>query len=131
MTERIRGKHGGTIFARGSILWIRYGDGRGNEIRETTKSSDPKLAEKMLANRIKQVHAAEINHQAFTVPKAHRLTVAEVLINSKLITDCMVNGMKSWPAIGESFTPVLATTGSNPSPERQSKTFNWKQKIPA
>jgi integrase len=79
MTERIRGKHGGTIFARGSILWIRYGDGRGNEIRETTKSSDPKLAEKMLANRIKQVHAAEINHQAFTVPKAHRLTVAEVL----------------------------------------------------
>jgi hypothetical protein len=44
----------GTIFQRGNVLWIAYSF-RGKSYRESTHTSDEKIARKLLKKRLKQV----------------------------------------------------------------------------
>jgi integrase len=53
--ERARGE--GRIFLRGNVVWIQYYDVRGQQVRESSYSTDEKKAAKLLRRRIGEVGA--------------------------------------------------------------------------
>jgi integrase len=78
----------GRIFQRAEFYWVAYYL-RGKEYREAAKTkdgkntTDPKVAEKFLRARLKDVHADEVGGRAFTTPKACRLTVHDLVESLK------------------------------------------------
>src|SRR2546426_541235 len=74
-SERKRGAGG--IFLRGSTWWIRYWR-RGRQIRESSASSDPDVAQKKLDKRMKEIWAERQGLSAFN-PRAERIYVDELL----------------------------------------------------
>jgi hypothetical protein len=62
----------GTIFQRGNVLWIAYSF-RGKSYRESTHTSDEKIARKLLKKRLKQVE-----RPGFVGPKEDRWTLADM-----------------------------------------------------
>ena len=75
----MKGKSRGRYFLRGRIWWIAYHDGHGKEIRESAKTNDESKAGKLLEFRLKQVGKAQLDGAPFTIPKARRMTVDQVL----------------------------------------------------
>jgi integrase len=53
--KRARGE--GRIFLRGNVAWIQYYDGRGQQVRESSHSTDEKKAAKLLRRRLGEVGA--------------------------------------------------------------------------
>jgi integrase len=53
--KRARGE--GRIFLRGNVAWIQYYDTRGQQVRETSHSTDEKKAAKLLRKRLGEVGA--------------------------------------------------------------------------
>jgi integrase len=68
----------GRVFKRGDIFWCAYYL-RGQEFRESTKSTDESEARKFLKQRLNETGADKIGAQTFTTPKAARLTVAQLI----------------------------------------------------
>jgi integrase len=67
----------GRIFLRGVTYWIAYFH-QGKEFRESTKSADGKLAQKILDARLKEIGASDLGLTTFTEPKAKRILVKEL-----------------------------------------------------
>jgi hypothetical protein len=82
----------GRVFLRGETWWIAYCL-RGKEYRQSAKTQDPKVAEKFLRGRLKEVHADEIGARPFTTPKATRLTLHDLL--EALRADYVLRGKNS------------------------------------
>jgi integrase len=90
----------GHIFRRGDICWIRYRVG-GKTYRESTRSANPRKAEKMLARR-----QAELGLGSFIAPAARRITVRELL---DLVTaDYQAVGNSSLERAEDAIAHVLA-----------------------
>jgi integrase len=53
--KRVRGE--GRIFLRGNVVWIQYYDVRGQQVRESSHSTDEKKAAKLLRKRLGEVGA--------------------------------------------------------------------------
>ena len=74
----LRGR-GRTFQRKGSAhVWIAYYR-RGEEIRESSGSPDPKAAERLLHQRLKEVAAEELGARPFVGPKQERITVDDLL----------------------------------------------------
>ncbi len=74
----LRGR-GRTFQRKGSAhVWIAYYR-RGEEIRESSGSPDPRDAEKLLLRRLKEVGAEQLGARPFVGPKQERITVGELL----------------------------------------------------
>src|SRR5437870_267754 len=104
-TERKRGSGG--IFLRGLTWWIRYRR-RGRQIRETSGSSDPAVAQKKLDKRTKEIWAERQGLQAF-VPKAEKVYVDELL--DELEKDYKLNGGRSLPQFRSHVKPIREVFG--------------------
>jgi len=75
---RTRGE--GRIFQRhGSTSWWCAYYLRGKEYRESTGETDEKKAHKVLARRLKEVHADQIGAKPFVGPQQERTNVSELL----------------------------------------------------
>jgi integrase len=72
-------------------LWIAYCV-RGREIRESSKSTDPKVAERLIRRRLDEKGADRIRARRFAGPRAERVTVNELL--EKLRKDKVRRGRK-------------------------------------
>lgn len=68
----------GRSFLRGKTYWVAYYL-RGIEYRESAQTEDPKVAEKYLKARLREVGADQIGARQFTTPKACRLTVHDLI----------------------------------------------------
>ncbi len=78
MSTRTRGD--GRIFTRkgSAFLWCAYYL-RGNEYRESTKTTDPDKAAKFLKHRLKEVGADQIGKATFVGPQQERMKVSKLL----------------------------------------------------
>jgi integrase len=76
-TKRMRGD--GSIYRRGATFWICvYVDGR--QQRESAKTGDEATALKYLRNRLKEVHAHELDaSKPFLTQRARRRTVSDLM----------------------------------------------------
>lgn len=85
----------GRIFARGrkGVLWIAWHDGDG-EHRESTKSTDRRVADKMLRERLKSKEQG-----TRFVPGARRVSVGQLLVGLREFHE---DRTKSWPRIRQS-----------------------------
>jgi integrase len=72
-----------------SAFWIAYYR-RGKEIRESAKSDNPKVAEKLLKQRLKEVGAEQLGLRAFVGPKADRIVMSELF--EALVEDYKIRG---------------------------------------
>lgn len=68
----------GRIFRRGDTWWISYYH-QGEEFRESTRSSDERVARKLLRQRQRETGADKLGLQAFVTPAESRRTVGELL----------------------------------------------------
>jgi integrase len=68
----------GRIFKRGTIWWISYNH-QGKELRESTKSTVQRDAEKLLRHRLQEIGADKLGLQTFIGPSQEKLTVKELL----------------------------------------------------
>jgi integrase len=70
----------GRIFTRkgSSFLWCGYFL-RGKEYRESTKTADPKQAEKFLRRRLREVGADVVGARSFVGPQQERIKIDELL----------------------------------------------------
>lgn len=68
----------GRIFKRGDIFWCAYYL-RGQEFRESTKTTDDLEARKFLKARLREVGADVMGLQKFATPKSSKLTVAQLV----------------------------------------------------
>src|SRR5258708_360578 len=88
----------GRIYQRGNVFWICYYL-RGEKFREPARDKDgsgirdARAAEKVLANRIKEVHADKIGARVFETPAARRLTIHDLLDTLKAQFE--INGQAS------------------------------------
>ncbi len=78
MNEALRGT--GRIFERSgsAFFWIAYYH-RGREIRESSKSPDRKIAERLLKRRLREIGADRMAARRFVGPEQERVRVAELL----------------------------------------------------
>jgi len=69
----------GRIFQRkgSSALWVSYYR-RGKELRESSKSDNPKVAGNLLKQRLKEVGAEQLGLRPFVGPKADRIIMNEL-----------------------------------------------------
>jgi integrase len=51
----------------------------GKQYRQSTGTADPEAAEKVLRNKIKEVHAAQIGARNLTTPRASKMRISEML----------------------------------------------------
>jgi integrase len=98
----------GRIFPRGKkgILWIAWYDREGCEQRESTKSRDPRLADRRLRARLDAKDRGERY-----VPQARRATVAELL--RTLRDHHEREGTKSWPRLRQCAAHLLECLGAD------------------
>lgn len=84
----------GRIFQRkGSAhYWIAYCH-RGQEIRESSKSPDFKVAEKLLRRRLKEIGADQLGFKAFVGPAQERVTFKDLA--DVYLQDYAVRGLRS------------------------------------
>lgn len=75
-----------------SAIWVAYYR-RGEEVRESSKSDNPKVAEKLLKQRLKEVGAEQLGLRPFVGPKADRITMSELL--DALVEDFRIRGKKT------------------------------------
>ncbi len=70
----------GRVFQRrgSAFWWISYYHG-GKEIRESSESTNPRVAEKFLTQRLREVGADQLGARRFIGPKRERVTVADLL----------------------------------------------------
>jgi integrase len=88
---KVRGD--GRVFLRGSTWWVQfYVDGR--QMRESSKTTDQKKAEKYLRGRLKEVHAHELDPSKPFVSRHDKLrTIADLM--DALKTDFEIRGKGS------------------------------------
>ncbi|OGF10422.1 MAG: hypothetical protein A2W00_08960 [Candidatus Eisenbacteria bacterium RBG_16_71_46] len=103
----------GRIFARGKrgILWVAWYDCDGHEHRESTKSCDPRVADRKLRARL---HAKERGERY--VLQARRVTVGDLL--DGLREHHEMRGTKSWPRIRQCGEHVAEHFGRDARAER-------------
>lgn len=84
----------GRIFERKgtSCLWIAYRR-RGKEIRESSGSSDPKAAERLLKQRLKEVGAESLGLKPFVGPAQDKVSVGALF--DDLVSDFEIRGKKT------------------------------------
>jgi integrase len=68
----------GRLFKRGQVWWISYCH-HGQELRESTKSTNQRDAEKLLRHRLQEIGADKLGLQAFIGPSQDKLTVKALL----------------------------------------------------
>ncbi len=68
----------GRVFQRGAIYWIAYYH-RGEQHRESSRSSDKRDAERLLKHRLKEIGADRLGLKRFVGPAQDRVTVSELL----------------------------------------------------
>jgi integrase len=97
----------GRIFPRGKrgILWIAWYDGKG-EHRETTGSSDPRVADRRLAKRLSEKHDGKVYH-----PTAKRLTLGDLV--AMLREHHEGKGTKSWRRLEQCTRHLVAHFGAD------------------
>src|SRR5262249_12654333 len=88
-----RKRGAGSIFLRGDIWWIRFSR-RGKQHRESSHSSDPQQALKLLDRRTKQLWAEKQGLASF-VPRAERVFVDKLL--DSLEKEYIFNGGRALP----------------------------------
>jgi integrase len=95
VTGERRSRGDGRIFQRGRTWWIQfYVDGR--QQRESAKTADREKAEKCLRNRLKEVHAHELDaSRPFVTHRDKRRTIADLM--DALKTDFEIRGKNSLP----------------------------------
>jgi integrase len=93
VTCQRRSRGDGRILQRGRTWWIQfYVDGR--QQRESAKTTDREKAEKYLRNRLKEVHAHELDaSRPFVTRRDKRRTIAELM--DALKTDFEIRGKNS------------------------------------
>jgi integrase len=76
LRERGEPRREGRIWARGKrgILWIQWYDAQGEQRRATTESTDPRVADRMLRDKLAEKERGERH-----VPRARRATVGDLL----------------------------------------------------
>jgi len=102
--SRRRGDRG--IFKRGSVWWVRFSR-RGKAIRETSHSTDPEVARKLLNRRTKELWAEKKGLQPFLGPKADKVLVNQLL--DSLMDDYTPRGVRSLKSIQAHLKPIRET----------------------
>src|SRR5262245_1134885 len=92
----------GGIYLRGKTWWIRYSF-RGKPKRETSGSSDPRIALKKLDRRLKEVWADRNGLQPF-IPKADNVLIDQLL--DSLMDDYKLKNTRSLKSIKAHLKPV-------------------------
>lgn len=105
MSERKRGSGG--IYKRGETWWIRYWR-RGQQIRESSGSGDPDIAQKKLDKRMKEIWAERQGLAAF-IPKAEKVYVDELL--DELEKHYKLNGGRGLPQFQSHLKPIREAFG--------------------
>jgi integrase len=98
--KEIRARGQGRVFQRGEKWWVSYygpdpETGRSKEYRES--AGDKKAAEKLLAQRLREVGAHKLGARIFQGPRQERVTVEELL--KDLQADYEMRGRKSIPQL--------------------------------
>ena len=88
--------------------WIAYPH-QGREIRESSGSTDPRKAERLLNQRLKEVGAAQIGARPFIGPAQERVTLDDLLTDLK--RDYEIRGRRSLPQLRAHLRPVEAYFG--------------------
>jgi hypothetical protein len=78
--NKMRGQ--GHIYLRGRTYWASYYL-NGEEIRESTKQTDPHRAEKFLKDKLDEVGADRRGVEKFSTPKMNKQTVGDLLDDLK------------------------------------------------
>src|SRR5579872_2369215 len=69
----------GRVYLRGKVYWVCYYL-RGRQFREPARTEDPKVAERFLKNRLREVGADIIGAKKFTPPQNQRILIHDLLI---------------------------------------------------
>jgi integrase len=104
----LRRRGDGNIFQRKNIWWIRYSR-RGKPIRESSHSSDPEVARKLLNRRTKELWAEKKGLQPFLGPKAEKVLVSQLL--DSLMADYKLKGTRSLKSIKAHSKPIREAFG--------------------
>lgn len=100
-------KRQGRIFLRGRTYWAAYYS-KGVEFRESAHTDDPKLAERFLRHRLREVGADAIGAKPFITPAMARVPVNELL--DALARDYSLRG-KFNPKIESLLKPLRSHFG--------------------
>ncbi|HKW92765.1 MAG TPA: site-specific integrase [Methylomirabilota bacterium] len=98
---RVHGQ--GRIFRRGRRWWVAYYH-QGREVREPSRSTNGKVAERLLKDRLGAIYAG-----TFIGPPQARVTVADLL--ETLRVEMEARGLKGWYAIKGIFPRLRAALG--------------------
>jgi integrase len=108
--EEARGepRREGRIFARGKrgFLWIAWYDADGHEQRESTKSTDPRVADRKLRAKLTDKERG-VRH----VPGARRVTVADLVDGLRDYHES--RGTKSWPRFRQAAAHIREHFGDD------------------
>ena len=100
------GMHGqGRVFQRGPRWWIAYYH-QGREIRESSRSSNDKVARNLLKDRLGAIYAG-----TFIGPQQARVTVADLLETLRVVMEA--RSLKGWYAIKGIFPRLTAALGQH------------------
>lgn len=100
---RVHGQ--GRIFRRGRRWWIAYYY-LGREVREPSRSTNAKVAERLLKDRLGAIYAG-----TFIGPQQARVTVADLLVTLRV--EMGARGLKGWYAIKGIFPRLAAALGQH------------------
>lgn len=108
MKERLRGT--GRVFQRkGSTLWwISYYHGK-HEVRESSGSTNPKDAEKLLKHRLEEIGADNLGLKTFVGPSGERVLLGELL--DALESDLRLRGLRSFSRLLSQVKRIRAEFG--------------------
>jgi hypothetical protein len=99
--KRERGE--GRVYLRGRVYWIQYGH-RGRDYRESSKSTDRKVALKLLRKRLAEIHSGK------HAPAAERVNLAD--LRQLVEADHLLNGRRAtrpaqaWRHLENYFDPT-------------------------
>src|SRR5437879_4534744 len=105
--QNSRKRGDGSIYQRGDTYWIRYSR-RGKQIRESSHSTNPEDALKLLNRRVKELWAERQCLQAF-IPIAERVYVDELL--DELEKAYKLDGGRGWPQFKAHMKPIRQIFG--------------------
>jgi len=103
-------KGNGRIYQRGRIWWIEYWL-RGRQYRESSRSTDERLAARLLKRRLREIGAAQLGLKPFVGPQEERVLLSDLL--DAVEADYQINGRRSLDTLKGRLRPLRAFFGDD------------------
>jgi len=103
-------KGNGRIYQRGRIWWIEYWL-RGRQYRESSRSTDERVATRLLKRRLREICAAQLGLKPFVGPQEERALLSDLL--DAVEADYRINGRRSLDTLKGRLRPLRAFFGDD------------------